>query len=412
MLLLLVGSTSLAGCAGARSAASGGYYLDDGPGRDDAQKLAKLLAQPDPVPVYEKLRDRANRPYQVMGQNFTPMTKRTPYRKEGVASWYGKRFHGRPTSIGEIYDMYQMTAAHPTLPLPSYARVRNLENGREVIVRVNDRGPFLRGRLIDLSYLAAHKLGYIHKGHARVEVELINPVAGAGTVAASQNATSAVPEARDADARTVVSKAAVSPDVQVGAVRFEGAVLPKEAGRAEGLQFEDASGSAHAGSVTPDTLERARRYVANANVNSNPGDDGHHRAPGTDHASGMAAAGTGASATASPDREAEPITATDGAVSAAPGTSHRKVAAAVVQDGDLDGGWYLQLGVFSQLENALRVQRRQQAESSRSDPPVEILEKGKGYQVVFGPFDDEATARAAAGRIGQWTGQRPWVSYR
>ncbi|MDO5103912.1 MAG: septal ring lytic transglycosylase RlpA family protein, partial [Lautropia sp.] len=175
MPVLVAASLLLSGCAGARS---GGYYLDDGPGKDDAKRLARLMAEPDPVPVFEKLLDRTNRPYRVMGQDFTPMTSRQPYRMTGVASWYGKRFHGRPTSTGEVYDMYQMTAAHPTLPLPSYARVRNLENGREVIVRVNDRGPFLRGRLIDLSYLAANKLGYVAKGHAKVEVELLNPQPG------------------------------------------------------------------------------------------------------------------------------------------------------------------------------------------------------------------------------------------
>ena len=115
----------------------------------------------------------ANRPYKVMGQSFTPMTGDKPLTQTGTASWYGKQFHGKKTAIGEIYDMYAMTAAHPTMELPSYARVTNLANGRSVIVRVNDRGPFIGGRAIDMSYAAAVKLGYQKKGTTRVKIERI-----------------------------------------------------------------------------------------------------------------------------------------------------------------------------------------------------------------------------------------------
>lgn len=115
----------------------------------------------------------ANRPYKVMGQSFTPMTGDKPFTQTGTASWYGKQFHGKKTAIGEIYDMYAMTAAHPTMELPSYARVTNLANGRSVIVRVNDRGPFIGGRAIDMSYAAAVKLGYQKKGTTRVKIERI-----------------------------------------------------------------------------------------------------------------------------------------------------------------------------------------------------------------------------------------------
>ena len=182
-----------AGCASGNPSRGGGYYLDDGPGKPDPQRVARLMREPDPVPKHEPLLARANRPYRVMGQDFSPMTERKPYKKQGVASWYGQRFHGKPTSTGETYDMYQMTAAHPTLPLPSYARVTRLDNGRSVVVRVNDRGPFLRGRLIDLSYLAASKLGYVGKGHAEVEVELLNPAdAGKGRTLTAQPAVKAV----------------------------------------------------------------------------------------------------------------------------------------------------------------------------------------------------------------------------
>ena len=117
----------------------------------------------------------ANRPYTVLGRSFVPATTIEPYRARGLASWYGRKFHGQPTSTGEPYDMYGMTAAHPTLPIPSYVRVTNLSNGRTVVVRVNDRGPFHKGRLIDLSYTAAYKLGYVKRGSTQVEVESILP---------------------------------------------------------------------------------------------------------------------------------------------------------------------------------------------------------------------------------------------
>ncbi|MDQ7990658.1 MAG: septal ring lytic transglycosylase RlpA family protein [Candidatus Dactylopiibacterium sp.] len=148
----------------------GGYYKDDGPG--DVTP-ANLDLVPDAVPRIEPLRPANARPYVALGQTFVPMTSLQAFTQEGVGSWYGRKFHGALTSSGEPYDMYGMTAAHPTLPLPSYARVTNLENGRQVVVRVNDRGPFLRSRVIDLSYTAAYKLGYVGKGHARVRVESI-----------------------------------------------------------------------------------------------------------------------------------------------------------------------------------------------------------------------------------------------
>ena len=151
-------------------AGRGGYLPGDGP---DAIVPVNLEATPDAVPQDEPLHPYANRPYVALGKNYTPQTTTGSYKKRGIASWYGKKFHGKPTAIGEIYDMYKMTAAHPTLPLPSYVRVTHLGNGKSVIVRVNDRGPFLHDRIIDLSYTAAKKLGIIGKGSSEVEVESI-----------------------------------------------------------------------------------------------------------------------------------------------------------------------------------------------------------------------------------------------
>jgi rare lipoprotein A len=185
---LCIAACVLAGCASVREPAQptapegapaaakerprGGYYKDDGPGANPPSNLADM---PDAVPKAEPLQRGPNRPYVVMGKAYEPMASLAPFRQRGVASWYGRRFHGQKTSSGEPYDMYGMTAAHPTLPIPSYARVTNLANGRSVVVRINDRGPFLSDRIIDLSYTAAYKLGYAAAGSAQVEVESVLP---------------------------------------------------------------------------------------------------------------------------------------------------------------------------------------------------------------------------------------------
>jgi rare lipoprotein A len=156
----------LAGCGSAPKRSV--YYQDDGP---PDRAPADLADAPDAVPRVEPLNPRANRPYTALGRSYTPMTADVPFRQKGAASWYGRQFHGNRTASGEIYDMFAMTAAHPTLPIPSYVRVTNPRNGRSVIVRVNDRGPFKDGRIIDLSYGAATRLGLAAAGTGEVEVE-------------------------------------------------------------------------------------------------------------------------------------------------------------------------------------------------------------------------------------------------
>jgi rare lipoprotein A len=153
-------------------AKGGGYYDRDGPPEMAPSDLAQIA---DAIPKSEPIKPSANRPYIVFGQRYEPMTKRTAFNQNGIASWYGKQFHGRKTSSGETYDMLAMTAAHPTLPIPSYVRVTNLKNGKQVVVRVNDRGPFLQNRAIDLSFAAATKLGYTASGHTQVSIELLLP---------------------------------------------------------------------------------------------------------------------------------------------------------------------------------------------------------------------------------------------
>jgi rare lipoprotein A len=148
----------------------GGYYKDDGP---DGAPPVDLDAIPDAQPRPEPPNQHANDPYVVFGKEYLPEKEFSAHRKQGTASWYGRKFHGQRTWSGEIYDMYAMTAAHPTLPIPSYARVTNLQNGKSVVVRINDRGPFASGRMMDLSFAAAYKLGFADTGIAAVEVESI-----------------------------------------------------------------------------------------------------------------------------------------------------------------------------------------------------------------------------------------------
>lgn len=160
----------LIGCSGTTPQSGGGYYKDDGPGR---KIPANIEAIPDAIPQLEAHAPANRRPYVVFGKRYVPISDERPFRQTGIASWYGRKFHGNKTANGEIYDMYAMTAAHPTLPLPSYARVTHAKSGKSVIVRINDRGPFHSSRIIDLSYVAAAKLDLIHPGSGPVIVEAI-----------------------------------------------------------------------------------------------------------------------------------------------------------------------------------------------------------------------------------------------
>lgn len=168
----LLGISSLLFLLAACGHGRGGYYEDDGPHASPPVDVSQVL---DAVPRIEPRSRSGNSSYSVFGTTYQPLSDTRGYSERGVASWYGKKFHGRRTSSGEPYDMYAMTAAHRTLPLPSYVRVTNLQNGRSVVVRVNDRGPFLHNRLIDLSYAAASRLGILGTGTGLVEVTALEP---------------------------------------------------------------------------------------------------------------------------------------------------------------------------------------------------------------------------------------------
>ncbi|MDD3650773.1 septal ring lytic transglycosylase RlpA family protein [Immundisolibacter sp.] len=164
----------LAGCAGPGPRPAPDFRRDGPP-----LSAVDINAIPDAVPRAEPLCRPCLKPYEFEGVTYRPLASAAGYQARGIASWYGREFHGRPTANGERYDMLAMTAAHPILPIPSYARVTNLANGRSVVVRINDRGPFKRNRLIDLSYVAAAKLGLVGNGSGWVEVRAVLPGAPA-----------------------------------------------------------------------------------------------------------------------------------------------------------------------------------------------------------------------------------------
>ncbi|MCW8875746.1 MAG: septal ring lytic transglycosylase RlpA family protein [Kangiellaceae bacterium] len=185
--------------------------------QDAAPKGQFEWAKVKPIkPKYEP-RSRYGNPssYEQDGKTYRVLASAENYKQRGIASWYGTKFHGRRTSSGESYDMFKLTAAHKTLPLPTYAKVTNLENGKQITVKINDRGPFKKGRIIDLSYAAAHKLGMAKQGTARVEVETLTfSPNSSGRFSASAASSSGVDESQPLDYEISQGK---SRYVQVGA---------------------------------------------------------------------------------------------------------------------------------------------------------------------------------------------------
>lgn len=168
LLCLLCGASLLAGCS---SAPEGRYSLESDVAPANPISVAHIE---DAHPRYEPYSLGGNKDYTLRGQHYKIVRDVKGYKESGIASWYGKKFQGHLTSNGEIYDMYSMTAAHKTLPLPSYVKVTNQDNGKTAIVRVNDRGPFHEGRIIDLSYAAAYKLDVLKTGTANVAIEVLS----------------------------------------------------------------------------------------------------------------------------------------------------------------------------------------------------------------------------------------------
>ena len=334
------GATASAGSAARRSlpalppagSGRGGYYQDDGPGDNPPANLWDI---PDAEPRVEPYANRGNKPYVVFGKTYTPQLDEQPARQRGRGSWYGKKFHGQKTSSGEPYDMYKMTAAHPTWPIPSYARVTNLGNNRSVVVRVNDRGPFHSNRIIDLSYTAALKLGYIGHGSAHLEIQRILP-----------DEIRQMELARNSGATPAV--ASVAPQPSMPAMTMA--------------------------SLAPTAVETGTVPMPLTTVS----------APAE-----MLAAPVDAAATAS--------------VSAPVATSANPAPA---------GGFYLQLGAFSQAANAQAAQAQHAQRWSSRLQQVEIVENDSLFRLYGGPFNSRADAEATARQMQASGGPAPVIVQR
>ena len=346
----------------------------DGP---EAKPPPNLEAVPDAEPKIETIRNGGpNKPYEIGGKTYTPVTDDRAVAEKGLASWYGKKFHGRRTASGESYNMYAMTAAHKTLPIPSYARVRNPANGKEVIVRVNDRGPFSPGRVIDLSYTAALKLGVLN-GVAPVEVSRIT-----------------------------------DDDIRTGA--FMRKPAPGEAPTTVAVGDLDRAASTRPGTtrprVTPAPAASAARtlspatgdVVAPAVDGSRPGvDTGVMSAPqspatmpgvdlGAAAAVDAAAAAPGSMTTVSESVVSGPAPMV--AVADKPDERARADTTAGI-------GWWLQLGAFRQRDGALDFQRKLIDEQPWLAPLLAVFSDRGLNKLQAGPYTSRDEARSAAERV-------------
>jgi rare lipoprotein A len=334
----------------------GGYYKADGPGDNPP---ANLDAIPDAVPRAEPLHRFANRPYTVLGRAYVPATTLRTYRERGVASWYGRKFHGQKTSTGEAYDMYAMTAAHPTLPLPSYARVTNLANGRSVVVRVNDRGPFLHDRLIDLSYAAAYRLGIAQRGSGEVEVEAILPGAAPATlVAVASPTTSGAAQSASAPSTT-------------------------------------KSPSDTAADVVPEATTRALAVASPpVGVDVPPQAAGEATPPAASSHSDTSIASSAARG-ALPPVAATPVVAEPAEIAVMSTRAPASVARAVAS------GYAVQLGAFASYPNAIDFLAHVQNQLASAQVEARVRQAGGLYRVYVGPYADRDEARRVGERITQ-----------
>ncbi len=400
----------LAGCASAPR---------DGPPRNPPPGLAQT---PDAEPRVEAIRvdGGTSRPYTVAGRSYVPLTDDRPLVEQGLASWYGQGFHARATATGEPYDMYAMTAAHRTMPLPSYARVRNPANGREVIVRVNDRGPFRDDRIIDLSYTAALRLDLL-RGVAPVEVERLTnesirtgawrrpsdtrlaaapatavagrPVAGAASAAA---VPMAYPVARSAAAgRSGASASAAAVPVPVPAAWAQPiASGPSERASAPAWQLAQATsgtasdaGPGPAPSAPPEPPPRFRSMEVAPIAPMAP-----LTPPSTGASSGPS------SATSVP---AGPANAGDAAAAPAGAPSTPMDARAA--------GVWMQLGAFREREGAQTLLARVAAGEPALAGRLRIVEEGGAHKVQAGPYPTRDAAQAAVAPLRASLGLAPFA---
>ncbi len=394
-LLIFALSAALAGCGMAPTKTSqneetpvvppykgGGYYKDDGPG---ANPPANLGAVPDAIPKWEPLHRHANDKYRVMGKDYVPISADKAYKTKGLASWYGRKFHGKATSSGEPYDMYAMSAAHTTLPLPSYAKVTNLDTGKSIVVRVNDRGPFHDGRIIDLSYTAAYKLDIL-KGVTPVEVEVVLPETAPSSFAA-QAEEAPVPAATDlvttapAPTSTPVTVATETAKPETGFVRNEKAVYLQLGAFANPTTANGILARASA------KLSKAFPGVMRLEVN------GLYKVQAGPFANGEEA-----------DRAAEQIRA-DLGIKAYKVVAERVTVAAAPAPAP---GIYLQLGAMSSPDAAEVLSSKVKSRFGNELPGLTQVVAGNLVKVQAGPFATPAAAEQLALAYQQGFGVKPY----
>lgn len=362
---------------------------------------------------------RYNRPYTVLGRSYTPDVSGRPFRQRGLASWYGSLFQGQRTANGETFDMNQLTAAHPTLPLPCYARVTNLATGAWVIVRVNDRGPFKPDRIIDLSYAAAKRLGFAGRGTAEVEVEKLSP----DEVAVL--ATGVLPPPRGRNDRAVAEAAAHSDEhgapadaalrsdqrraTTEAAPRSDERRAPVEAApRGDLAQAGDvAAARAQSAAVPPPapvtvtaTLPAyaAPPSVAAAEQSTPPASP---QAPTLPKAAALSKAPT--SSLAAPASPATPRP---------PASPAETISAAVPAPVTATPpGYFAQLGAFRDSDGAARLAGRAAALPALIGRVLQLT-AGDVIRVLAGPYGSRAEAQAAAAQAGTALGVTPWVHER
>jgi len=343
----------------------GGYYQDDGPGENPP---SNLMATPDAEVRNDPPNPRNSKPYVVFGKTYTPITDlNKPFVQRGLGTWYGKKFHGQRTSSGEIYDMYKMSAAHPTLPIPSYAKVTNLDNGNQVVVRVNDRGPFHSTRVIDVSYTAALKLGLLSKGSHQLEVERILP-------ADIDRINSARGKDGGKDKAAVV--AAPVPPPKPRAPAETAAILyptpPSGAAAAAPAPAVSAAGAAVAAESSAVAMQPLQAMPRAAPLILTP-------------VSG-AEAGVSAAALTLPAA---------GAATAVAATT---------------GGFYLQLGAYGRKENAEAVRAKLAMDGALSG--LEVVPSGEVHRLYAGPYATRQDAAQAIPGLPSSMGLKPLIVQR
>lgn len=361
----------LHGCASGPSSRG----RDGPPAPSQTPSQVKLDQIPDADPRVDAIRPGGpNKPYNVMGRWYTPMTGDGPFEERGLASWYGAKFHGQSTSSGEPYDMFAMTAAHPTLPIPSYARITNPANGREIIVRVNDRGPFHPGRIVDLSYTAAYKLGLL-RGVAPVTLQRITP---AEIVADSWRRTPAQEATRLAKAST--------PAPVVAAAEPALSIDPSAPAR--------ASGAAVASAVPVPVPSIAPVSATTADV---PGSS----PPPTSDAVAMAVASNPAIQPV--ELPVAPPLDTPSSASANDASD-----AATARPASPSGFW-VQLGAFRQRPGAEAMQRQTADQADWIGPMLTVIADQSLFRVQAGPFETQSDAQRASRRLSESLGLRPII---